>query len=103
VHTSNEQCVSGEHCSLVTIFKEVADAVLCMAWRMKCADFDTANSECRVVGRSFGHIKTLCPANDWEGEMLELIVACQLYKHRDNSGTIFRIYTISGLPPAWSR
>ena len=62
-----------------------------MAWRMKCADFDAANVECRVMGRSFGHIKTLCPANDWEGEVLELIAECQLYNDKDNGRTLMKI------------
>jgi hypothetical protein len=39
-NTADEQGIAREDCLVVAIFKEVANTVLRVAWRMQCFDFD---------------------------------------------------------------
>lgn len=39
--TADEQRIAGEHCAVIAVLEEVADAILSVARRMKCLDLDT--------------------------------------------------------------
>jgi hypothetical protein len=77
--TSDEQGISSEDRSLIAIFEEVADAILCMARCMQCLDFYLiANGKRRIVRRGIRNVCAVFAANYRKGVMLELdCVACQ--------------------------
>ena len=70
--TANEKCVSGKDSLVVAIFEEVADAVLCVARRVKCFHLDTlTNGECLAVRRRLGDFGTIFATDDGDGVCLE--------------------------------
>lgn len=74
LHTANEQSISSEYNSLISILQEVADTVLgvtrCMQSRYRNA---ISNLEGLSVGWSFGNRLAVCTSDNLQAaELLEL-------------------------------
>lgn len=95
IHTSDEQGISSEDGSVVAILKQIANAVLCMAWSMESLDLDVADVECLVVSGSLGDLVAVLAAYDWDRVRFELGTS-----QRDSSYGTKGLCTISALPPA---
>lgn len=64
-HTSDEEGVTGEDSSIVSILEEIANAVLRMAGRMQCLDGDVLSDlELFSVPGGLGHGLTILPTGD---------------------------------------
>lgn len=73
--TSDEEGVAGKHSTIVAVLKEIAYAVLSVAWCMECCDLDVlANVEGLLVCWRRVHECTVLAANDWH------IVFCVLLR-----------------------
>lgn len=64
IHTTDEQSVSSEDSSLVTVFEEIAYAVLGMAWGVKRLDVNIADFECLAMAWSLRDFVAVLAAND---------------------------------------
>lgn len=72
MHTANEQRVAGKNCTVVTIFEQIADAVLSVAWSVQSFDLDTiANCESLAVARCLGDFIAVSAADNREGVALQ--------------------------------
>jgi hypothetical protein len=65
VHTSNEESVASEHCSVIAIFQVVANTVLRVARRVKSLDSDTRTYlECLSMLRCLRHALAVFTADN---------------------------------------
>lgn len=78
--TANEQSVAGEYGSVVAVFEQIADAVLCMTRSMQSLNCDALSySEGLAMTRSLGDLITVLAADD--GELVgfqDLLVAASV-------------------------
>lgn len=78
--TAYKQGVAGEDCAVIAIFEVEADAVLSVAWCVKCRKFYGSNVETCVVCRSFCDQRTVFAANDGKVECFFLVTR-QVLQH----------------------
>jgi hypothetical protein len=65
--TSDEQCVASKDDFLVSVFEEIADAVLGMTRSVERRDLDAiANLEGLFVGGRFCHLCAVFATDDWD-------------------------------------
>lgn len=74
--SANEQCISCEYGTVVAVFEVEADAVLGVAWCVKCLHIDGADVEGFVVARRSGDFFAVTSANYRQVESFEL--RCEL-------------------------
>ena len=71
---SDEQSIASEHNLVVSIFHEIADAVLRMAGSMERCDLDTI-ADCKrfFMGRCLGHFRAVFATDDRDRICFELL------------------------------
>jgi hypothetical protein len=98
--SANKQRITGKHCSLVTIFEEVANAVLGMTWRVKGLHLDAVTDrESRAICRSLADFDAVLATDDGQLVVLELWIYVSL---GERVAWGISGHTISAFPPAWS-